>query len=309
MKGCSEVVLPVVDALRDGDVRHEAAVTLGVLKDRRAVPGLIGVLGDPNPEVRLEAAHSLGLIGDPSAAPCLAPLLRDDDVQVRRYAVAALAWLARDGLADQRTVGAFILAMADYDSLVRSWAARGAGYCRDSRVIAPLTDLLATDEQEVSRCAAKALVTHGADPAILRLPTFRPSAEAVTRAVAVLRDPRTVPPLLEALKDPDPAVRACAAEALGPFKAREAFEPLLSLLDDPFPGVRAGAAQSLGALGDRRAIPSLISLLHDERITADTSEALRKLTGQDFGDNPAAWQAWWEQNKGAEPGINTISPR
>ena len=304
MKESAEVVEPLVAALKDKDwnVCQASALALGIVKDRRAVPGLIGALGHWQSEVRAEAAQSLGSIADPAAAPHLMPLLNDTAVEVRRSATAALAHLEEACSGGQETADAFILAMKNGDCVVRVWAAHGAGYCRNSRVILPLMVLLADPDLDVFRSAATALKTTGADPAILTLAKFRPSIDAVARAFELLRGPRTVPPLLEALKDPDPAVRACAAEALGPFKAQEAFEPLLSLLDDPFPGVRAGAAHSLGSLGDRRAVPSLIGLLQDVRITPDISEALRKLTGQDFGESPAAWQAWWGQNKDAEPG-------
>jgi hypothetical protein len=30
----------------------------------------------------------------------------------------------------------------------------------------------------------------------------------------------------------------------------------------------------------------------------DVAEALGKITGQDFGKDPARWQEWWEKNKG-----------
>jgi hypothetical protein len=59
----------------------------------------------------------------------------------------------------------------------------------------------------------------------------------------------------------------------------------------------------LGKLGDPRAIDPLVALLSDSSsyFLWASVEALKKLTGQDFGNNPAKWQAWWEQNKRKVP--------
>ncbi|MGZ3426598.1 MAG: HEAT repeat domain-containing protein, partial [Polyangia bacterium] len=52
-------------------VRVQAALVLGKLNDRRAVPALIQALHDENETVRGVAATSLGRIGDKSASNAL----------------------------------------------------------------------------------------------------------------------------------------------------------------------------------------------------------------------------------------------
>ena len=54
-------------------VRRSAAVALGQIKSRVAVPALIAALANERAgdDVRREAARALGLIGDPSAIPAL----------------------------------------------------------------------------------------------------------------------------------------------------------------------------------------------------------------------------------------------
>ena len=74
-----------------------------------------------------------------------------------------------------------------------------------------------------------------------------------------------------------------AAEGLGQARSRRGVCPLLTALRDPDPLLRAHAAVSLGEIGDRQAIPSLVSALGDlghadGRTVGDyAAEALRQL--------------------------------
>jgi len=78
--------------LRDGSykVRLQAAVVLGKIHDRRAVPGLVQALGDSNFNVRGMAAEALGEIGDESARVALVRASHDGNSFVRTQAQAAL---------------------------------------------------------------------------------------------------------------------------------------------------------------------------------------------------------------------------
>lgn len=78
-------------------VRREAAIALGLIRDRRAVPTLIAQLnGERTPDdVRREAARALGLIGDVSAKPALQAVLTARDVYLAEIAFDALRRLER----------------------------------------------------------------------------------------------------------------------------------------------------------------------------------------------------------------------
>lgn len=82
-------------------------------------------------------------------------------------------------------------------------------------------------------------------------------------ALAELRDPVTVEPLIAALADPDWEVRAAAAAALGMIRDPRALGPLLAALRDPVKGLRQAAAGSLGQIGDPRAVEALAVALRD----------------------------------------------
>jgi hypothetical protein len=75
-------------------VRVQAALVLGKLHDKRAVPALQQALGDENESVRGVAATSLGQIGDKSAAQALMGASRDSSEFVRNQAKKALDLLA-----------------------------------------------------------------------------------------------------------------------------------------------------------------------------------------------------------------------
>jgi HEAT repeat protein len=103
-------------------------------------------------------------------------------------------------------------------------------------------------------------------------------------------------------------VRIEAAEALGEVKDPRTVDPLIAALRDEDARVQERAAVSLGRTGDRRAIEPLIQALqqsnkyHDWRnISFGISNALKALTGQDFGKDQGKWQKWWAQNKERAP--------
>lgn len=60
------------------------------------------------------------------------------------------------------------------------------------------------------------------------------------------------------------------------------------------------AAKTLEAIGDNRAIEPLIMALSDKdgRVRWRVSEALRKITHENFGEDQAKWLVWWKNNKG-----------
>ena len=91
--------------------------------------------------------------------------------------------------------------------------------------------------------------------------------EASQRMVAArvfceLEEPRSIPLLIELLKDECPLVRVSSAYALGRNTSPEAVEPLIELLTYDWNGyVRKGVVWALGNSSDRRALQPLINAL------------------------------------------------
>lgn len=79
-------------------VRVQAALVLGRLGDKSAVPSLIKALSDTNKTVRAISAQALGQLGAPVAADALRDLLkREGDPFVRAQTEKALALVSGDG--------------------------------------------------------------------------------------------------------------------------------------------------------------------------------------------------------------------
>lgn len=161
----------------------------------------------------------------------------------------------------------------------------------------PLRQAVARGDDAAAEAAVQALLRTSGDvlPPLLQLshdgdPDLRWWA---LRALTEIRDPRVPPRLVEALADPDPAVRQAAALglrlqptpaavdalvallaggdrllarlaadaliAIGP----PAVEALIRVIREGPSAARVPAARALAAIGDRRAIPTLFALLDD----------------------------------------------
>ena len=140
--------------------------------------------------------------------------------------------------------------------------------------------------------AAAALVAVGSRtvPAlidVLREPVWVARRNAAW-ALGALDDPRGVAPVTAALQDREAPVRAQAAWALGAMDADSAVQALVAVLKDPDDGVRQQAAWALGAIGSRAAVGGLSQALKD------THAQVR---------HQAAWALGAIGDRGAVPGL------
>jgi 3-methyladenine DNA glycosylase AlkC len=201
--------------------------------------------------------------------------LEDEELEVRRSAALALGEM---GPAAVDAVPALIRALEDENVFVRRDAADALGDIGPGAVEAvPALIQALGDENDYVRMAARyALRNIG---------------------------PEAVPVLIEALGDENSKVRLCAADALGAIgpEAKEAVPALIQALGDEEVYVRGAAAVALGVIGPeaKEAVPALIRALEDENVFVrrDAAGALTNITGQDFGQDAAAWQEWWEEQQ------------
>lgn len=105
--------------------------------------------------------------------------------------------------------------------------------------------------------------------------------------------------LIRKLKSNDPNARVVAADTLGEIKDASAAGPLIAALKDENPDVRESAADALGEIGDTRAVEPLIAALKDRNpdVRESAADALMVITDEEFEEDPAKWQEWWEKNK------------
>ncbi|MDY0165377.1 MAG: HEAT repeat domain-containing protein [Thermoguttaceae bacterium] len=183
-----------------------------------AVPQLVGLLNDPDPEVRVSAAVALWHIArHERAIPSLEAMLAGPDTGAYEAAVA----LGRlDGEPEESVLGALVAAFAHRDATVRRAAARSVGRMGEA-ALPVLQKALEHGQDEVRRTAAESLGWMG---------------------------PQAVASLIAALRNDSPAVRCIAARSLGRLGADAALaEPaLVAALDDSNPEVRQAVAWAIG---------------------------------------------------------------
>jgi HEAT repeat protein len=283
------------------------------------VQNLVAQLGAAEGDVQLGALDTLRDVGLP-AAPYVGDGLRDHSEAVRAGAARALGVLGADAAgrrlnAEQQALRDAMLeplvnALGDGGGSVRISAARALGElgetaARQPEAVPALVKVL-SDPESAARANA-ALSLGQIARAVGERPGASPAAAAAERA-AVARAALTG--LIDALRDPEAAVRSHAAISLGALKDPRALAPLLLLSADPEPLCRASACQGLGDLSDRAAGGVLVDLLQDDDATVRRSaiEALERLTGSTLGFKPRGtdaerreavlrWQTWWARTR------------
>jgi hypothetical protein len=121
--------------------------------------------------------------------------------------------------------------------------------------------------------------------------------------------------ILTCLYDNDPKVRNHAVSAIAAMRHTDAAGRLMQLLDDNYLLIQANAARALGDLGDWRNAQALVVRLERlkaqipngkyrektgldygrEQVVQNLTASLRRLSGEDFGDDPKLWREWWNE--------------
>jgi HEAT repeat protein len=173
--------------------RHEACISFGLALGKigePALPHIIEGLRAPNSAVRLGAVTGLAVLGPRAkdAIPTLPDLFADGDPQVQAGASLALARIGKPA------VPALAAKLKDNDARVRLLAANALTH------VGPVLS-----RQQLAE------LPNGNDRGAVQRRMQGKRAEAKEGAVAAL---------VEALQDPSPKVRLCAADALMDFPAQ-----------------------------------------------------------------------------------------
>lgn len=140
---------------KESDVRSEAAMALGKIKDPRAVEPLIAALKDVNPDVRRIAAEALGEINDARAVEPLIAALRGELGDVQKRAAGSLAKIGAPA------VKPLIATLKDKDPNVRKVVAHVLEEINDARAVKPLIDALKQGDLEVAAGAYTFFIRSG----------------------------------------------------------------------------------------------------------------------------------------------------
>jgi hypothetical protein len=178
---------------------------------------------------------------------------------------------------------------------------------------------LEDERLDVRRAASEALCrldaeAEGVTPALVQALRDAEIAGVRSEIVGVLGriGPKesVVPALIETLlEDPDPDVRGHAAVVLGSMGTEEGVISALvqAMVDDP--NMRWAVTEGLTSIGPAaaEAVPALIQALDDGCVSEIEAaceverhaivRALHAIAGQDFAEDTAAWQEWWEDQR------------
>jgi cyclophilin family peptidyl-prolyl cis-trans isomerase/HEAT repeat protein len=259
----ADVRLGLGDA--DRGLRRRAALAAGRIGDPAAVPALVPLLQDPEPEVRQMTAFALGLIGDALAVDPLLAALKDPEPVVRGRAAEALGQIgeARAAPAIAQMVVAALPPKAplvavrgdDPASLTDPW-------------LEPRLGVFALARLKDARSAQAALLAAGK-------PRF--DWWAATWTAMRLESPALRPVLLAGVSSTDPLSRAYGARGLGALKDPADLDALLPLLRDRDETVVVNAVRAVALLGEVRAVPAVSALLRAPS-SALRVEALKALS-------------------------------
>ncbi len=238
---------------------------------QRKVRVLIGDVAADRPEVRLAAIAALGALQDPTVAPTLKARLADRLSPVPERVAAARA-LAAAG--DPAMAQALREASGASESAVRL-----AAFTAQLELRSTLPEDLTRWAQDTDPDVA------GSGISVLAIQPDTTHAELLVRALD---------------RHPNPAVRAAAAAGLGRLGEAADTGILTTALSDGSRQVQDAAAAALAELGRKDAVPSLLLALEAGIVGDGVIEAIRRLTGSDFGW-PAA-RTRFEQQEALERG-------
>ena len=312
-------------ALKDDDATVCGNVTTALLAidEPRALPPIADLLSDQSKPAYMQVVSAAQFATDPHL---LKPLLviatqADGARYCRSYALQGIQHIvqAHPGAEAVKPAVAPLLGLLGEPEIeIRGSAVTALGYLRDPRITPALLPLLHDGQPEIRYAAAQALAALGDQRAVAPLLAMLHDLSAhyprveVVQALGKFNTPQVSDALIAALQDPafngpgyqsNPAtvdnpgsVREQAALTLGALGDTRAVPALIDALDYGYLSGRRRAAEALGMLKDRRAIEPLITALR--HFAGDAAhapaDALKALTGQDFGLDAERWQAWWD---------------
>jgi len=157
-----------------------------------------------------------------------------------------------------------ILEDEDAEEELRWYAARTLGEFQHPEAIAPLVELLKTDEdEELKAIAATALAQMGsvAITSLTELLADEDTRLLAVRSLSCIPQTETITPLLSVVQDPQATIRTAAIEALSSFHDERIPPVLLNALDDIAATVRRAAVLGLGFRSDLREALDLVRRL------------------------------------------------
>ena len=224
-----------------------------------------------NPLVRAAAVEDLGSIDTGAMVDFILTACNDVDPRVVEAAGRALGKMSSDESLTAMTAG-----LEHSDAKARTAATFGFAHVKRSwpPAVPKIVAVLKGGDDELRRAALQAL--------------------------ANVKDPSTIDPLIDSLGDPVPALRIIAAQALGELKAEKAVPLLCLQLKSSSDWVlQKAAADALAKIRSRDSIEPLIVCFETESgiLLESVYKSLVAITGEDYSFESKFWRRWWERAK------------
>jgi len=209
-----------------GDLLAGVVHTIGMRGDRQALPLLVPLASDKDPNVAEAALFALGRIGGPEALAALRDARVPDALQRNRHH-AMLLCAERLGAAQ---LFREILAQSN-DPVIQAGALRGIVLHDKTSAARELAQCLKSERGEVRAAAAKFLCELGGsdllNKVLAELASF--PADAQVLILGLINDRAVLPAVVAATRSPDMAVRVAAVNALGRVGDASCVPVLLTL--------------------------------------------------------------------------------
>ena len=225
---------------------------------------------EKDPDLRVECVNILGEIKDKRAVPVIISVLNEKHMTMRYSAARSLGKIG-----DNRATPDLIKLLEDPESEVRFYTAEAIGNIGDEQASKPLANVVLNDSTAKVRLAAITALD-------------KVGGKSESKAV------------IDALADSDPDVRGYAAELAASWAIQEGLPIITRMIKEDRANIaRAACARALGVYNDITAVPSLIVALDDgySEVKLCALNSLKKISGQNYGNDKAAWNHWFELNK------------
>jgi HEAT repeat protein len=257
------------------ELQHLVEPVVLEVRPPNSAPLVVPLLSSPKAALRAAGLSLLGAIGEPVALLQVGDLLKDGDPAVRAAAITTLCRVnAKDSIES-------ILDLAlDSDAAVRTVA------------LNVVLEMCTKNEREVMPLLAGVFERSKGD-----------ARADVALALGRTKKPEAVPLLVRVLGDDSPMVRSMSLYALAIMGAKEASGDVLHRLEvEKEMKVRVYLVSAIEKLHIRKAISTLIAWMADSEagIRNASLAALKAMTNKNLGEDPAAWQAWWDGAKGTD---------
>lgn len=264
------------NSMISGQQRIVAIKEAGFKKLKEAVPDLIKALYDHDESVSLVAAESLGAIGDERAIEPLMEVSKKHDEVVAKEMEALNNQLMVVGSGPNLQGQSGGNNPYNYkEMVVFKMEQLPVTYFKEDGTLLPREELvvkgLKDDNEQLRQMAAKAAIGLNdekvADSLVSALDNPMESEAVRAMAAEALGEMNlgsSVTSLINALADPNVAIRYAAATALNGRSEPRVIEALIKATKDPDKYVKASAAYALGTTGATIALRALIKCAEDE---------------------------------------------